>query len=242
MAKAAEKFRFEIKKRAASILSRPANELELVVDGVVHRLSGREITLKELAQTVREKNDKIEATFIYIAPKTFALADVEGRKSVSPEEYRNYPSYAYTSQVAAIEVDPGEDGGRPMDKFVGMEEPQRRQIGTPGSAYVLVTPKLGSLSRGTPVKFRGINVGSVTGHKLADDYSHVEIEIFVDAPYDKHINSGTRFWDVSGLDVNIGADGITLEMDSLASLLAGGIASISGISVSYKAKTVFSFA
>ena len=84
----------------------PENELKLIVDGVVHRLSGREIKLEELEQAVREKNDEIEATFIYIAPKTFALADVEGRKSVSAEEYRNYPGYAYTCQVAALEVDP----------------------------------------------------------------------------------------------------------------------------------------
>ncbi|UCF85110.1 MAG: xanthine dehydrogenase family protein molybdopterin-binding subunit [Desulfobacteraceae bacterium] len=42
----------------------------------------------------------------YVAPKTFALSDKEGRKSVSPEEYRNYPSYAYTCQVAVLEVDP----------------------------------------------------------------------------------------------------------------------------------------
>jgi len=106
VAKAAEKFKFEIKKKAAAILSVPENELNLIVDGVVHRLSGRKIKLEELEQAVREKNDEIEATFIYIAPKTFALADVEGRKSVSPEEYRNYPAYAYTCQVAALEVDP----------------------------------------------------------------------------------------------------------------------------------------
>ncbi len=106
VAKAAEKFKFEIKKKTAAILSEPENELDLVLDGVVHRLSGRQITLKELEQTVRDKNDKIEAEYTYIAPKTFALADVEGKKSVSPEEYRNYPSYAYTCQVAALEVDP----------------------------------------------------------------------------------------------------------------------------------------
>jgi len=124
---------------------------------------------------------------------------------------------------AYIEVDPGE-GGQPVDKFVGLEEPQRHQIGNPGTAYVLIAQKLRSLSRGAPVKFRGIKVGSVTRHRLAEDNSHVEIEIFVDAPYDKHIKQTTRFWNVSGLSVKIDADGIKLGMDSVASLLAGGVA------------------
>ena len=105
VAKAAEKFKLEIKKTASAILSQPENELELVVDGVVHRHSGRNITLKELEQTISDKNEKLEVKVIFVAPKTFALADVEGRKSVPPEEYRNYPSYAYTCQVAALEVD-----------------------------------------------------------------------------------------------------------------------------------------
>lgn len=47
----------------------------------------------------------LSARFEYVAPKTFALYDVEGRKSVSPEDYRNYPAYAYTTQAAIVEVD-----------------------------------------------------------------------------------------------------------------------------------------
>lgn len=84
VAKAAEKFKFEIKKKAAAILSKPETEFDLIVDGLVHEPSGQEITLTELEQALEEKNEKIESTFIYITPKTFALADVEGRKSVPP--------------------------------------------------------------------------------------------------------------------------------------------------------------
>jgi CO/xanthine dehydrogenase Mo-binding subunit len=41
----------------------------------------------------------------YLAPPTYALYDIEARKRVPPEEYRNYPSYAYTTHVAFVEVD-----------------------------------------------------------------------------------------------------------------------------------------
>ncbi len=47
----------------------------------------------------------LRGSFVYIAPKTFALYDVEGKKSVSAMDYKNYPAYAYTTQSAIVEVD-----------------------------------------------------------------------------------------------------------------------------------------
>ena len=124
---------------------------------------------------------------------------------------------------AYIEIDPGE-GGLASDKFEGMEEPGNYQLGNPGTTYLLKADELGSLSRGTPIKFRDIEVGSVRRYKLVEDHSFVEVEIFVRAPHDKYVKPTTRFWNVSGLDVNIGAKGVKLDMDSIASLLAGGVA------------------
>ena len=124
---------------------------------------------------------------------------------------------------AYIEVDPGV-GGEAATKFKGLEEPQIYQLGTPGSRYILHASELGSLSRGSPIKFRGIEVGTVTRHKLAEDHNHVEIEIFVRAPHDKYVKEKTRFWNISGLEVEVGAQGVKLDIDSMATLLAGGIA------------------
>lgn len=47
----------------------------------------------------------LSGSFVYVAPKTFALYDVEGRKSVSEMDYKNYPAYAYTTQSAIVEAD-----------------------------------------------------------------------------------------------------------------------------------------
>lgn len=123
---------------------------------------------------------------------------------------------------AYIEIDPGE-GGQPATKFTGMEEPDVYQRGNPGTRYILSTSELGSLSRGSPVKYRDIEVGTVTRYELVEDHSHVEVEIFVRAPHDKYVKQKTRFWNVSGLDVELSAEGIQLELDSLTSLMVGGI-------------------
>lgn len=118
VAQAAERFRRAITETAAAIFGNPEDEPELTVEGVLCRASGRIMTLAELE---RAAGRKIEVKVIYVAPRTFALADVEGRKSVAPEEYRNYPSYAYTCQVAALEVDP-ENGKVRMLKVIAAHD------------------------------------------------------------------------------------------------------------------------
>jgi CO/xanthine dehydrogenase Mo-binding subunit/aerobic-type carbon monoxide dehydrogenase small subunit (CoxS/CutS family) len=103
---AAIRFKSELLQAAAEVLAASAQELKLVPDGVVHLTRETHLSLKELEAELRQRGQEVAAEFLYVAPRTFALADVEGRKSVPPEEYRNYPAYAYTTQVAAVEVDP----------------------------------------------------------------------------------------------------------------------------------------
>ncbi len=103
---AAKRFRTELLHAAAGLLQTSADELEMLPDGVVHLRSESRLSWAELEERLREQGEKLEVEFIYVAPRTLALADVEGRQSIAPEEYRNYPAYAYTTQVAAVEVDP----------------------------------------------------------------------------------------------------------------------------------------
>ena len=46
----------------------------------------------------------MQAEAIYVSPKTWPLSDQEARKTVPREEYRNYPTYAYATQAAFVEV------------------------------------------------------------------------------------------------------------------------------------------
>jgi len=59
---------------------------------------------------------------------------------------------------------------------------------------------------------------------LAEDSVSVDIEIFIRAPYDKLVKKDTRFWNISGLDVEAGAEGFKLQMASIATLISGGVA------------------
>jgi len=81
----------------------------------------------------------------------------------------------------------------------------------------------GSMVAGAPVLFKRIEVGRIESKELSPDGERVDFSIFIDAPYDRLITSGTRFWDLSGVAVEIGTEGAKLKVDSLASLLQGGI-------------------
>ena len=94
----------------------------------------------------------------------------------------------------------------------------------PGKEFLLKADDLGSLDIGSPIYYRRINVGQITAYKLSDDGKSVELQTFIRAPYDKFVTTDTRFWQASGIDVTLNASGFNLDTQSLASIVAGGIA------------------
>ena len=116
------------------------------------------------------------------------------------------------------------DSTTPGRFFVGLENEPPLTHGRAGRSVVLHTPDLGSLNLGAPVYFRRFEVGHVIDRQLERDGSGVRLVAFVDAPNDRFITRSTRFWNASGIDVTLGAEGMKLKTESLAAVLAGGIA------------------
>jgi paraquat-inducible protein B len=52
----------------------------------------------------------------------------------------------------------------------------------------------------------------------------VNIDLFIHAPNDQYVTENTRFWNASGVDVSVGANGFAVKTESLSALLVGGIA------------------
>jgi paraquat-inducible protein B len=52
----------------------------------------------------------------------------------------------------------------------------------------------------------------------------INVKIFVQAPYDQYVNPDTRFWQASGVDLTLSANGLHVQTESVMSILAGGIA------------------
>jgi paraquat-inducible protein B len=93
-----------------------------------------------------------------------------------------------------------------------------------GREFVLKAADLGSLGVGSPIYYRRLQAGQVIAYDLTSDGKAVDLKIFVNAPYDRYVNPGTRFWNASGLDVSIGSGGVDVRTESLVALIAGGVA------------------
>ena len=122
---------------------------------------------------------------------------------------------------AYVEVDPGDGADR--RRFVGLEIPPLIRSDAAGTEYTLIAETLGSAGRGAPIFFRGLEVGQVLGYQLTEDGQRFEIPIFVDTPHDRLVNEASNFWDVSGISVEAGVDGVAIRTSGLQALLIGGI-------------------
>src|SRR6202035_5677654 len=107
--------------------------------------------------------------------------------------------------------------------FVGLENPPALSHGPHGRELELRAAGAGSLAIGAPVYFRQFQVGRVIDDNLLADGS-TRVTVFVKAPYDGFVKPVTRFWNASGIDVRLGADGLNVQTESLAAVLAGGLA------------------
>lgn len=108
--------------------------------------------------------------------------------------------------------------------FEGLETPPVVLGNVPGRFFTLKTSDLGSLDTGTPVFFRRLKVGRVASYVLDKDGQSFTVKIFVNAPYDQYVNPDTRFWHASGIDVSLSANGLSVQTQSVVSMLIGGIA------------------
>jgi len=108
--------------------------------------------------------------------------------------------------------------------FVALETPPVVTLDVPGRFFTLTTPDLGSLDDGTPIFFRRLQVGQVTGYALDEDGRSLNVKVFVKAPYDQYVTPTTRFWNASGIDLSLTASGLSVQTQSLLSILIGGIA------------------
>jgi paraquat-inducible protein B len=125
-----------------------------------------------------------------------------------------------------IELDPGAGRGLPKTQFVGLEEPPAVRSDVPGTSFVLKAERIGSLSSGSPVFYHDIAAGEVLGYDAnpTEPEKGIEVHVFIRAPYDGIVHAGSRFWNASGLDVELGAQGVQVRVASLQALLSGGIA------------------
>lgn len=121
-----------------------------------------------------------------------------------------------------VAISPGE--GEPTRRFKALAQEPPLSDSKPGLHLTIKADRLGSLNRGSPVFYKQIQVGQVKSYLLSEDQNTVEIKVYIEPTYASLVRKHTRFWNASGVSIDANLSGVKIRSESLASLVAGGIA------------------
>jgi len=145
---------------------------------------------------------------------------------VQPEisllKMRNLETIVTGSYITFI---PGE--GKFKDHFMVKNEspPQKKNEVEAGALEILLTTKdLGSITVGSPILYRKVEVGKITGFELRQKEDDVLLTGVIGKQYTGLLQTTSRFYNLSGVEVNASLSGITVQTGSLETIVAGGVA------------------
>lgn len=122
-----------------------------------------------------------------------------------------------------IGMDPGSNTDD-LSFYQGEERPPVIAPSESGRRFFLLSDSLGSMDIGAPVFYKQLQVGEVIDYKLLPEQDQVRLEVFIRDPYYDFVRTTTRFWNASGAEFKMSAAGAEFRMESLTSLLVGGVA------------------
>ena len=93
-----------------------------------------------------------------------------------------------------------------------------------GLNIVVEVPDAGSLAIGTPVLFRGLEVGAVTGLSLGTLSDRVMVALRISKRYQDLVRNNSVFWQASGYQLDFGLVGGVVKTGTFNQFIRGGIA------------------
>ena len=168
-------------------------------------LKGVIVTMQMTSQATRLLT---EDTQIWVVRPRYGAGGISGLSTLVSGSY--------------IELAPGVSE-TPRREFVGLEQPPVTPQGVPGLHVTLFTDEAGGIAPGTAITYKGLAAGRIETRIFHPENGKVEFRAFISAEFAPLVRTNTKFWNVSGLDVQVGANGLQLRTGTLESLLMGGI-------------------
>jgi paraquat-inducible protein B len=193
-----------------------ANKTRIVYDGLdvgtltaIHLAEDRTHVIATAAMSPKAKDFLVKDTEFWVVKPRMSGLSVSGLGTLISGYY------------IGVQLGQSKESER---NYVALESPPPIAANAPGRYFMLKTPVLGSLDDGTPIFFRQLQAGQVVSYELDKSGQFLNVKIFVQAPYDQYVTTDTRFWQASGIDLSLTANGLRVQTESLMSILAGGIA------------------
>ncbi|MDH1086115.1 PqiB family protein [Pantoea brenneri] len=140
---------------------------------------------------------------------------------VSPEISATGVNHLETLLQPYVNVDPGK--GRAARIFELQESTITDSRYLNGLNIYVDAAEAGSLSLGTPVLFRGVEVGTVTGTSLGNMADRVQIALRISKKYQHLVRNNSVFWLASGYNLDFGLIGGVVKTGTFQQFIRGGI-------------------
>lgn len=152
----------------------------------------------------------IQGTKFWIVRPQLSLMGVSGLETAVGHKY--------------IKVQPGPAAMPPVRHFDGLaDEPVDQGAGS-GIEILLQADARHSVSVGSAIHFRGVDVGRILSVELSPDARLVEVRGKVEEAYRGLVTTEAKFWATGGVDFDFSlTQGLKLETESLDTLARGGV-------------------
>lgn len=190
--------------------------------GMPLRYLGIDVGQVESLQLAPERNEVLAKAVLYPEyVQTFAR--LGSRFSiVSPEISAAGVSNLDTLLQPYINVEPGR--GRELRTFELQQASITDSRYLDGLSVVLDAAETGSLQIGTPVLFRGVEVGTITGFYLGAMSDRVHVALRISKKYQHLVRNNSVFWLASGYNLQFGLTGGVIKSGTFQQFIRGGIA------------------
>ena len=166
----------------------------------------------EIEMVASAKNMLTDKTLFWAVTADISFRGISGLETILSGDY--------------INIQPDFSGeGNARKTFIALSEPPILSEKTPGLHINLQADKLGSLGRNSPVSYKQINVGHVSGYYFDNQTNKVNIKVFIKPEYAHLVKENSHFWNASGFELSGSlTSGLQVNTESLASIVSGGIA------------------
>lgn len=210
-----------VKEQGYSVKITFANGVGLVVNKTQIRYQGLQIgVVKKVSFTDDLKQVEVEAniypeaktvlrenTRFWLVQPSASLAGISGLDALVSGNY--------------ITLQPGD--GEYKYHFTAETEIPIAQVNDGDLLIRLIADDLGSISEGASVYFKKIPVGKIYDYRFSKDQKKVEIQLVINKAYAHLVKKDSRFWNISGINANIGFSGVKIDIDSLNAVVQGAV-------------------
>jgi hypothetical protein len=151
-----------------------------------------------------------EGTRFWIVRPQLSLGGVSGLETAVGHKY--------------IGLIPGDPEGEWKSVFDGLVSAPADALENNGIEILLRGEKRNSVNAGSPVTYRGVEIGRVLSVELSPDGIKVDARLRIFDKFTKLVTSESKFWASSGIDADFSPiSGLRFEMESLETLVRGGV-------------------